>query len=66
MKSTQINNDQYLIQRTHNPLVPCSTHGGGTITTILDSLTQALTAYYNVFAAHIACPTHKPSCYEPA
>jgi hypothetical protein len=31
MKSTQINNDQYLIQRTHNPLVRSSTLRGGTI-----------------------------------
>ena len=30
MKSTQINNDQYLIQRTHNPLVRSSTLRGGT------------------------------------
>jgi len=66
MKSTQINNDQYLIQRTHNPLVRSSTLRGGTIATILDSFAQALTAYCSMFAAYIACPTHKPSCYEPA
>ena len=31
MKSTQINNDQYLIHRTHNPLVRSSTLRGAPI-----------------------------------
>jgi len=62
----EIFTDMLLKTIAHNPLVPCSTHGGGTISIILDSLAQARTAYCSVFAAHIACPTHKPSCYEPA
>jgi hypothetical protein len=62
----EIFTDMLLKTIAHNPLVRSSTLRGGTIATILDSLAQALTAYCSVFAAYIACPTHKPSCYEPA